>query len=128
MGITYNETRWENAFDYIVCPVCGNDDWAHLVYEGVFCDACNCKATLRPTNGDRGFIVDFDASHCWADTDDEDLIPFSESHGQEAYAKYMGTEEDGYSRQYLGVYAFMNDDVDYDVWSPAWDRADAAEA
>lgn len=121
MGLTRADPRFEDAFDAIICPVCGCDDWVELPREGVHCDECNCKAELRPTMGDRGFIVDFNANYCWGTVDDTRRIPeYKEEHERTAYAKYMGSPG-SYQRAYLTVNAFMFGDSESD-WQPAWDR------
>lgn len=124
MSLIQEDAKWEAAFEHIECPVCGCEDWRLLPAQGIFCDGCNCRVQLRHTMGDRGFIADFDASSCWSKTvDDSDRIPEHSSMGRKAYAKYMGTDETGYSRQYLAVYAVNDDEVAPDVWTPAWNRS-----
>lgn len=122
MSLTKEAPRWESAFDVIVCPVCGSQAWKELPMQGIFCEDCNCKAQLRSTTGDRGFIVDFDADNCWNTTTESQQIPAHSTMGRMAYAKYHGTDETGYKRAFLSVYAFIDEEVSRDSWMPAWNR------
>lgn len=129
MALDRSEPRWPNAFDHILCPVCGCPDWEEQPREGVFCNHCELRARLQPTNGDRGFLVAFDAGSCitdrWGDEypAEDDLIPWSDERGgRTATAKFLGGPEEGYSLYWLSVDAFDYDDVPHDEWVPAWDR------
>lgn len=131
------EVRYPGAFDVVVCPVCGEQSWTLFPTEGAFCDECNLKLTLGPTNGDPGFIARFDADHCHPSHFDSappesHLIPEDPDHGRSATAKFMHSDD-----QY-GMYWFdtsanqraaYNDDFDLseveESWRPAWEREGA---
>ena len=36
----------EELFEFLWCPVCGNDSWTHIVFQGVFCAECNTEAQV----------------------------------------------------------------------------------
>lgn len=89
MPIVETEERYEGAFDEVECPVCGSEDWTHIVFQGVFCADCNTRCLLREPAGDQGFIAEFDGKYTWL-TDDAEMIPETEEYG--ATASGSGSE------------------------------------
>ncbi|WP_114579542.1 hypothetical protein [Saliphagus sp. LR7] len=119
MGIVETENRYNGAFDVVECPVCGSDEWTHIVYQGVFCANCNTKCTLREPAGDQGFIAEFDGAYTWS-VDDGEKIPETEEYGPVASGKWLGTENTGYHRHWFSARAdYVHDDCE---WEPAWHR------
>jgi hypothetical protein len=119
MGIVETERRFEGAFDELQCPVCGSEKWTHLVFQGVFCRACNTRCLLREPGGDQGFIATFDSKYTWL-TDDAEPIPESDEHGAVASGKWLGSPRRGYDLYWFSVKAeYPDDDVE---WKPAWER------
>ncbi|EMA48075.1 MULTISPECIES: DUF7567 family protein [Halococcus] len=122
MPIVETEDRYDGAFDELQCPVCGSEDWTHLVFQGVFCAECNTRCLLRDPAGDQGFIVKFDSKYTWL-TDDAEMIPETEEYGATASGKWLGTPSTGYDRYWFSAMAEHLDDYDTN-WKPAWERED----
>ncbi|TYL37274.1 hypothetical protein CV102_18395 [Natronococcus pandeyae] len=120
MAIVETEDRYPGAFDIIECPVCGSEEWTHLLYQGVFCARCNTQCTLREPAGDQGFIAEFDSKYTWS-VDHGEAIPETDEYGARASGKWLGTEADGYERYWFSAYADHVDEHDCE-WEPAWDR------
>jgi hypothetical protein len=120
MAIVDTEERYAGAFDTVKCPVCGSDEWTHLVYQGVFCVTCNTRCTLREPSGDQGFIAEFDSQYTWS-VEEAEPIPETDEYGALASGKWLGSESHGYDRYWFSAYA---DHVDgrENEWVPAWDR------
>ena len=123
MPIVETEDRYDGAFDELQCPVCGSEDWTHLVFQGVFCAECNTRCLLREPAGDQGFIVKFDSKYTWL-TNDSEMIPETEEYGATASGKWLGTPSTGYDRYWFSATAEHLDGYDTD-WKPAWEREDA---
>lgn len=124
MAITETEERYDGAFDVIICPVCGSENWTHLVFEGVFCTECNTQCLLSEPVGDQGFIATFDSKYTWQ-SDDAEPIPETDEYGARASGKWLGTGTSGYERYWFGAYIEHVDGANSE-WQPAWDR-DAAD-
>jgi hypothetical protein len=122
MGIAETEERYDGAFDELQCPVCGSEDWTHLIFQGVFCRDCNTRCLLREPAGDQGFIAEFDSKYTWA-TEGAENIPETEEYGATASGKWLGSPSRGYERQWFSVKAELLDGYDVE-WEPAWDRGD----
>ncbi|WP_306060446.1 DUF7567 family protein [Natronococcus wangiae] len=119
MPLVKTEERYTGAFDVVVCPVCGSDEWVHLVFQGVFCKTCNTRCTLREPAGDQGFIAEFDSTYTWS-VDGAVPIPDTDEYGPRASGKWLGTEAHGYDRYWFSAYEdYVYDDCE---WEPAWDR------
>lgn len=120
MAIVETEERYDSAFDVIVCPVCGSEDWTHLVFQGVFCTECNTRCLLREPAGDQGFIATFDSKYTWT-IDKAEKIPETDEHGARASGKWLGTPSSGYTRYWFSAY--VEDVIGYNSdWQPAWER------
>jgi len=88
MAIVDTEERYAGAFDTVKCPVCGSDEWTHLVYQGVFCVTCNTRCTLREPSGDQGFIAEFDSQYTWS-VEEAEPIPETDEYGALASGKWV---------------------------------------
>jgi hypothetical protein len=122
MGIAETEERYDGAFDELKCPVCGSEDWTHLVFQGVFCADCNTRCLLREPTGDQGFIAEFDSKYTWS-VEGAETIPDTEEYGAVASGKWLGTPTTGYERHWFSPKAEYVDSYDGD-WQPAWERED----
>lgn len=120
MAIVDTEERYADAFDAIVCPVCGSESWTYLVFQGVFCTECNTRCLLREPAGDQGFIAEFDSKYTWT-IEDAAPIPDTDEYGARASGKWLGTARRGYDRYWFSVYAEYVDNYDGN-WAPAWTR------
>jgi hypothetical protein len=70
MTLSIKEDGWniEAVFDQIWCFACGGTDFTLIPGMGVWCDDCNCSASVRYPNGDSGYIVEFtDDGTVWPD-------------------------------------------------------------
>ena len=48
--------RHSNAlFEFLWCPVCGQEVFSHIPFEGVFCKNCNTQVVLRESRENRGY-------------------------------------------------------------------------
>jgi hypothetical protein len=126
MAIVETEDRYTGAFDVLVCPVCGAENWTHLVYQGVFCTECNTRCRLREPVGDQGFIAEFDSEHMWA-TENAEPIPETDEYGACAAGKWHGTATTSYERYWFAAYADHVDSYTGD-WQPAWNRTTSETA
>lgn len=120
MGIVETERRFEGAFDELQCPVCGSGDWAHLVFQGVFCRKCNTRCLLREPNGDQGFVATFDSNYTW-NVEVAEPIPYTDEYGAVASGKWLGSPRRGYELYWFSPKAEHVDDYDVE-WKPAWER------
>jgi len=59
----------EVLFEFLWCPVCGQDVFTHIPFEGVFCKNCNTQVVLRESRENRGYeeavLACFDTDSTW---------------------------------------------------------------
>lgn len=120
MALVTVEDRYPSAFEEMECPVCGNEEWTHLVFQGVFCKHCNTRCLLCETAGDQGFVAKFDGTCTWA-VEDGEMIPETDEYDALASGKWLGSERYGYERYWFSARAEQDDSYDGD-WKPAWER------
>lgn len=125
MPIVETEDRHPGAFDHIICPCCGSDEWYVLLHDAAYCNNCNTQCRIRETSGDQGFIAEFDSEGYTYLGDGIEIIPESEERGQRASEKWLGTNGE-YYRYWFSAYAEYDDDRDID-WIPAWERPDPSD-
>ena len=45
----------EALFEFLWCPVCGQEVFTHIPFEGVFCKNCNTQVVFRESRETRGY-------------------------------------------------------------------------
>jgi len=45
----------EALFEFLWCPVCGQEVFTHIPFEGVFCKNCNTQVELQESRETRGY-------------------------------------------------------------------------
>ena len=69
MSLEIIERHGPAVFEYLWCPVCGHETFAHIPFEGVFCERCNTSVEIREPIEDRGYaealIACFDTGPTW---------------------------------------------------------------
>ncbi|WP_135666792.1 DUF7567 family protein [Halorhabdus rudnickae] len=59
----------EDLFDFLWCPVCGSREFHHIVFEGVFCEACNTQVEIKQAQDkagtDEAVLVTFSNETTW---------------------------------------------------------------
>ena len=45
----------EALFEFLCCPVCRQEVFTHIPFEGVFCKTCNTQVVLRESRETRGY-------------------------------------------------------------------------
>jgi hypothetical protein len=59
----------EALFEFLWCPVCGQEVFTHIPFEGVFCKNCNTQVELRESREKRGYeeavLACFDTDSTW---------------------------------------------------------------
>jgi len=59
----------EALFEFLWCPVCGQEVFTHIPFEGVFCKNCNTQVELQESRETRGYeeavLACFDTMTTW---------------------------------------------------------------
>ncbi len=59
----------EALFEFLWCPVCGQEVFTHIPFEGVFCKNCNTQVELQESRETRGYeeavLACFDSTTTW---------------------------------------------------------------
>ncbi|MFC7029093.1 hypothetical protein ACFQJ5_17985 [Halomicroarcula sp. GCM10025324] len=67
----------EALFEFLWCPVCGQEVFTHVPFEGVFCKNCNTQVELQESRETRGYeeavLACFDTATIWILHVDEKL-------------------------------------------------------
>jgi hypothetical protein len=69
MSLEILDRHSEALFGFLWCPVCGQEVFTHIPFEGVFCKHCNTQVVLRESREDRGYeeavLACFDTDPTW---------------------------------------------------------------
>jgi hypothetical protein len=55
MSLEVLDRHNEALFEFLWCPVCGQEVFTHIPFEGVFCKNCNTEVVLRESRENRGY-------------------------------------------------------------------------
>jgi hypothetical protein len=55
MSLEVLDRHSEALFEFLWCPVCGQEVFTHIPFEGVFCKNCNTQVVLRESRENRGY-------------------------------------------------------------------------
>ncbi|GGM74088.1 uncharacterized Zn finger protein (UPF0148 family) [Halarchaeum rubridurum] len=59
----------EALFEFLWCPVCGQEVFTHIPFEGVFCKNCNTQVEIQESRERRGYeeavLACFDTTTTW---------------------------------------------------------------
>ena len=117
MSLEILDRHSEALFEFLWCPVCGQEVFTHIPFEGVFCENCNTQVELQESRETRGYeeavLACFDTATTWNLHVDE---------------KLRRDLPDGSARvKILGAPG----DYDVDWWSPTpgenWEPVDRGE-
>lgn len=118
-SISVAAPRHPGAFQHVECPVCGGGSWTYRPMDGVFCDACNVRAALRPSYGEHAFTVLFDAGPV-APEYRHRAIP-EDANGYRRARVHFYERADGSLRPgYADLDAVFDGTVPIGSWTPAW--------
>ena len=69
MSLEVRNRHSEALFEFLWCPVCGQEVFAHNPFEGVFCKNCNTQVELQESRETRGYgeavLACFDTHSMW---------------------------------------------------------------
>jgi hypothetical protein len=69
MSLEVLDRHSEALFEFLWCPVCGQEVFTHIPFEGVFCKNCNTQVILRESRENRGYeeavLACFDTDSTW---------------------------------------------------------------
>jgi hypothetical protein len=92
MSLEVIDRHSEALFEFLWCPVCGQEVFTHIPFEGVFCKNCNTQVVLRESRENRGYeeavLACFDSTTTWNLHGDEQLR--RDSHDGSARPKTHG--------------------------------------
>ena len=55
MSLEVFDRHSEALFEFLWCPVCGQEVFTHIPFEGVFCKNCNTQVELQESRETRGY-------------------------------------------------------------------------
>jgi len=55
MSLEVLDRHSEALFEFLWCPVCGQEVFTHIPFEGVFCKNCNTQVELQESRETRGY-------------------------------------------------------------------------
>ncbi|UHQ96267.1 DUF7567 family protein [Natrinema halophilum] len=69
MSLEVRTRHSEALFEFLWCPVCGQEVFTHIPFEGVFCKNCNSQVELQESRETRGYeeavLACFDSATTW---------------------------------------------------------------
>lgn len=125
MPIVETVNNFEGFSKNLECPVCGRDEWSHLLMNGLYCFHCGTQCRLSEPSCDTGVKARFDSRYT-LNVEGAEAIPHTKEHGAIAFGKWLGSSAHGYGLESFYPMAKFVKGFEYD-WVPAWKRETETE-
>jgi hypothetical protein len=129
----------ETLFEFLWCPVCGQEVFTHIPFEGVFCKNCNTQVELQESRETPGYeeavLACFESAKTWNLHVDEGYLyvvelltanPFDEPgewtvkvSGHSAFPRWDGPTEEAFERASWQFHGPLDDALTELVVEPA---------